>query len=149
MVIIIIITFILIKELGFTGSLLSWKALTGPSSAQLPLYVITQTLETVNVDLELDYLHRGGAHFYMSTGIDFLCNIASNRRYFTILQLYLNVFMFHVESLWNSQSSLRIFLKKIFFIRLPWKTKSKRRVRTSQKSVFLLNSKVTALLNAT
>ena len=57
-VIIIVITFILIREIGFTKSLLNWKTFTGPNSAQLPfLYVITQTLETVNVDLELDYLH--------------------------------------------------------------------------------------------
>ena len=56
--IIIIITFILIQEKGFTESLLNWKTSTDPNSAQLPfLYVITQTLETVNVDLELDYLH--------------------------------------------------------------------------------------------
>ena len=55
---IIIITFILMQETGFTESLLNWKTSTGPNSAQLPfLYVITQTLETVNVDLELDYLH--------------------------------------------------------------------------------------------
>ena len=57
-IIIIIITFILIQEKRFTDSLLNWKTSTGPNSAQLPfLYVITQTLETVNVDLELDYLH--------------------------------------------------------------------------------------------
>ena len=57
-IIIIIITFILMQEKGFTESLLNWKTSTGPDSAQLPfLYVITQTLETVNVDLELDYLH--------------------------------------------------------------------------------------------
>ena len=50
-----IINFILIQEKGFTESLLNWKTSTGPNSAQLPfLYVITQTLETVNVDLELD-----------------------------------------------------------------------------------------------
>ena len=43
---------------SLTESLLNWKTSTGPNSAQLPfLYVITQTLETVNVDLELDYLH--------------------------------------------------------------------------------------------
>ena len=55
---IIMITFTLIQEKGFTESLLNWKTSTGPNSAQLPfLYVITQTLETVNVDLELDYLH--------------------------------------------------------------------------------------------
>ena len=54
----IIITFILIQEKGFTESLLNWKTSTGPNSAQLPfLYVATQTLETVNDDLELDYLH--------------------------------------------------------------------------------------------
>ena len=48
----IIVTFILIQEKGFTESLLNWKTSTGPNSAQLPfLYVITQTLETVNVDL--------------------------------------------------------------------------------------------------
>ena len=46
------------QEKGFTESLLNWKTSTGPDSAQLPfLYVITQTLETVNVDIELDYLH--------------------------------------------------------------------------------------------
>ena len=57
-IIIIIITFILMQEKGFTESLLNWKTSTGPDSAQLPfLYVITQTLETVNVNLELDYLH--------------------------------------------------------------------------------------------
>ena len=57
-IIIIIITFILMQEKGFTESLLNWKTSTGPDSAQLPfLYVITQTLETVNVDIELDYLH--------------------------------------------------------------------------------------------
>ena len=51
-------TFILIQEIDFTESLLNWKTSTGPSSAQLPFfYVITQTLEPVNVDLELDYLH--------------------------------------------------------------------------------------------
>ena len=55
--VIIIITFTLIQEIGFTESLLNWKTLTGPNSAQLLfLYVTTQTLETVNVDLELDYL---------------------------------------------------------------------------------------------
>ena len=57
-IIIIIITFILMQEKGFTESLLNWKTSTGPDSAQLPfLYVITQTFESVNVDLELDYLH--------------------------------------------------------------------------------------------
>ena len=61
---IIIITFILIHEIGFTESLLNWKTLAGPNSAQLPfLYVITQTLETVNVDLELDYLHLLNRNF--------------------------------------------------------------------------------------
>ena len=56
--IIIIIVFILIQEIGFTESLLNWEIPTGPNSAPLPfLYVITQTLETMNVDLELDYLH--------------------------------------------------------------------------------------------
>ena len=56
--IILIITFILIQEKRFTESLLNWKTSTGQNPAQLPfLYVITQTLETVNVDLELDYLH--------------------------------------------------------------------------------------------
>ena len=54
---IIIITFILIQEIGFTESLLNWKTFTDPNSAQLPfLCIITQTLETVNVNLELDYL---------------------------------------------------------------------------------------------
>ena len=44
--------------MGFTESLSNWKRFTDPNSAQLPfLYVITHTLETVNVDLELDYLH--------------------------------------------------------------------------------------------
>ena len=48
----------LIQEIGFIESLLNWKTSTGPYSAQLTfLYVIIQTLETVNVDLELDYLH--------------------------------------------------------------------------------------------
>ena len=43
---------------SFTESLLNWKTCTGPNSAQLPfLYAITQTLETVNVELEWDYLH--------------------------------------------------------------------------------------------
>ena len=53
----IIITFILIQEKGFTESHLNGKTSTGPNPAQLPfLYVIMQTLETVNVDLELNYL---------------------------------------------------------------------------------------------
>ena len=57
-IIIIIITFILIQEKGFTVSLLNWKTSTGPNSAQLHfLYVITQTLEMISDDLELDYLH--------------------------------------------------------------------------------------------
>ena len=57
-IIIIIIAFILIQEKCFTESLLNSKTSTGPNSAQLPfLYVITQTLETVNVDIELDHLH--------------------------------------------------------------------------------------------
>ena len=57
-IIYIIITFILIQEKGFTVSLLNWKTSTGPNSAQLHfLYVITQTLEMVSDDLELDYLH--------------------------------------------------------------------------------------------
>ena len=57
-IIYIIITFILIQEKGFTVSLLNWKTSTGPNSAQLHfLYVITQTLEMVSEDLELDYLH--------------------------------------------------------------------------------------------
>ena len=52
-----VITFILIQEIGFTESLSNWKTFSGPNSAQLPfLYVITQTLETVNVDQELVYL---------------------------------------------------------------------------------------------
>ena len=56
--IIIVIVFILIQEIGFTESLLNWEISTGPNSALLPfLYVITQTLETMNVDLELDYLY--------------------------------------------------------------------------------------------
>ena len=58
MISIIIITFILIQEIGFTESLSVWKTFTDPNSAQwLYLYVITQTLETVNVVLESDYLH--------------------------------------------------------------------------------------------
>ena len=36
LLLIIIITFILIQEIGFTESLLSWKTLTGSNSAQLP-----------------------------------------------------------------------------------------------------------------
>ena len=57
-IIIIIITFILIREKGSTESLLNWKTSTSSNSVQLPFsYVITQTLETVNVALELDYLH--------------------------------------------------------------------------------------------
>ena len=57
-VIIIIIIIIIIREISFTESLLNWKTSTGPNSAQLPfLHVITQTLETVNVDLELDFLN--------------------------------------------------------------------------------------------
>ena len=60
----IIITFILTREIGFTESLLNWKTPTGPNSAQLPfLYVITQTLETVNVGLELDYLRHSKINF--------------------------------------------------------------------------------------
>ena len=56
--IIIIITFILIQEKGFAESLLNWKTSTSSNSPQLPfLQVITQTLERLNVDLELDYLH--------------------------------------------------------------------------------------------
>ena len=54
----LLLALLLLLEKGFTESLLNWKTSTGPDSAQLPfLYVITQTLETVNVDLELDYLH--------------------------------------------------------------------------------------------
>ena len=46
------------QELGLTESLSNWKTFTDPNTAQLPfLYVITQTLETVNDELELDYLH--------------------------------------------------------------------------------------------
>ena len=57
-IIIILIIFILIQKIGFTELLLNWKTLSGLSSAQLPfLYVITQNLETVNVKLELDFLH--------------------------------------------------------------------------------------------
>ena len=56
--IIIIITFILIQEIGLTESLSSWNTFTDSNSGQLSfLNVITQTLETVNVDLELGYLH--------------------------------------------------------------------------------------------
>ena len=48
----------LIQEIGLTESLSSWKTFIGPNHAQLPfLYVITQTFETVNDELELDYLH--------------------------------------------------------------------------------------------
>ena len=51
---IIIITFILIQGKGFTESLLNWKTSTSPNSAQLTfLYVITETLETVNVNLSV------------------------------------------------------------------------------------------------
>ena len=51
-------TFILIQEIFFTESLLNWKTFAGPNSGQLLfLYFITQTLKTVNVDLELNYLH--------------------------------------------------------------------------------------------
>ena len=54
----VIINFILIQEIGFTESLLNWNTSTGPNFMQLfILYLITETLETVNVDLELDYLH--------------------------------------------------------------------------------------------
>ena len=54
----------LIQEIGFIESLLNWKTSTGPYSAQLIfLYVIIQTLETVNVDLELDCLHLLKANF--------------------------------------------------------------------------------------
>ena len=61
---IIIITFILMQETGFTESLLNWKTSTGPNSAQLPsLYVITQSLETVNVNLELDHLRLSKSNF--------------------------------------------------------------------------------------
>ena len=53
----ITITFILIQEIYFTESILSWKTFTCRNSAQWPyLYVIIQTSETVNVNLELDYL---------------------------------------------------------------------------------------------
>ena len=52
---IIIITFILIQEISFVES---YSNRTGPNSGQLPfLYIITNTLKTVNIDLELDYLH--------------------------------------------------------------------------------------------
>ena len=64
---IIVITFILIQEIGFTEPLLNWKTLTGPNSAELPfLYVIIQTLETVNVGLELDYLYLLKTNFNYS-----------------------------------------------------------------------------------
>ena len=54
----LLLALLLLLEKGFTESLLNWKTSTGPDSAQLPfLYVITHTLETVNVDIELDYLH--------------------------------------------------------------------------------------------
>ena len=54
----IIISFILIQEIGLTESLSSWNTFTDSNSGQLSfLNVITQTLETVNVDLELGYLH--------------------------------------------------------------------------------------------
>ena len=43
------------KEIGFTFKL---EDINRPKSAKLPsLYVVTQTLEMVNVDVELDYLH--------------------------------------------------------------------------------------------
>ena len=42
----------LIQEIGLTESLSNWKTFTITL-----LYVITQTLETVNDELELDYLH--------------------------------------------------------------------------------------------
>ena len=49
---------------GFAESHLNCKTSIGPNSTQLPfLYVITQTLETVNVDLELDCLHLLKANF--------------------------------------------------------------------------------------
>ena len=52
-----IITFILLQEIGFIDLFSNLKTFTGPNSAQLPfLYVITQTFETVNVDLEFLYL---------------------------------------------------------------------------------------------
>ena len=52
------------QEKGFTESILNWKTSTDPNSAQPTfLYVITQTLETVNVDLELDCLHLLKANF--------------------------------------------------------------------------------------
>ena len=74
--IIIIITFIFIQEIGFTKSLLNWKTFTGPNSTQLPfLYAISQTLETVNVELELDYLHL----LKWNSGTDFeFCKICKN-----------------------------------------------------------------------
>ena len=47
-----------IQEIGFTKSLLNWKTFTGPNFVQLPFfYGITQTSETVKVNLELNYLH--------------------------------------------------------------------------------------------
>ena len=49
----VIITFILIQKIGFTESLSNWKTFTIPNYAQWPyLYVIKQTLEIVNVDLQ-------------------------------------------------------------------------------------------------
>ena len=46
------------REKDSTESLLNWKTSSSSNSVQLPFsYVITQTLETVNVALELDYLH--------------------------------------------------------------------------------------------
>ena len=38
-IIVIIITFILIQEIGFTESLLNWKTLTGPNSANYLFYM--------------------------------------------------------------------------------------------------------------
>ena len=59
-----VITFILIQEIDFTESFSNWKTFTDPNSAQWPyLYVIKQISETVNVELELDYLHLLKANF--------------------------------------------------------------------------------------
>ena len=74
----ITITFILIQEIYFTDSILSWKTFICRNSAQWPyLYVITQTSETVNVNLELGYLLKNKFHwkiylslFYINYMID-------------------------------------------------------------------------------
>lgn len=83
----IIITFILTQEIGFTESHLNCKISTGPNPAQLPfLYVITQTLEMVNVGLELDYLHFMNKSLKLLIALlsySFLNSKAANGRYST------------------------------------------------------------------